>query len=151
MPKGGSRYRTSRPCKMNRYYSGENSKSDSSNSVSVGLNPLESPEAFSVIRYCKKCKNKFGMSLTEDNELHSNCGTLYIKNRAKLFLCPDCYESYIKKQNALSKKGLLTDIEIEVIARERTVHPYNYIYQLGYIDGMIEMRDGEENIILRYS
>ena len=147
MPKGGSRYHTSRPCKANRYYSGEISKSDSSNSTSSELNPLESPESFSITRYCGGCEEEFKMSLPEHNELNSNCGNLYIKNRAKSSLCPKCYKSYIRRQNSLAKKGLLTDIEIEAIAKKRTVHPYRYDYQLGYINGMIEMRDGKENII----
>ncbi len=125
-------------------------KEHSSNqrSPSLSLNPLENPECFSIRKYCRECNIYFHMPLTKDKKLTGNCGELYIKNRAELHLCPECHVKYLKKQDSLKTKGLLTDIEVEEIAGKR----YNdnskaWFCIMGFIDGYIEMRDNEENIL----
>jgi len=116
-------------------------------SPSLGLNPLENPECFTIRKYCNKCDIYFNMPLTKDEELTRNAGGLKIKNRAELGLCPECYANYLEEQKSLKTKGLLTDIEVEEIARKRYNIPKSWYCIMGFVDGYIEMRDGKKNIL----
>ena len=103
-------------------------------SPSLGLNPLENPECFSARVHCRNCKIEFGISLEE--------------NFSEPRLCNKCEKEYLEKQELLKKSGLPTDIEIQEIADKRYSE---WFCKMGFIDGYIEMRDGERNILSKLS
>jgi ribosomal protein L31 len=115
--------------------------------ISNEVTPLENSDGYCVHKHCRDCKNDFTISLTKYNSLNYNCGYLKISNIAELNLCPECHKKYLDNQAKIKSKGLLTDIEIQELAKRRYSATHSWFYHIGFIDGYIEMRDSKKNIL----
>lgn len=89
MPKGGSRFRTSRPKRTSDYYSSKKNSNDSKGggNVSTEINPLENSEYFAAILECKKCKKGILVPETEESKMHPK-----EKRKQKCILCGGKYK-----------------------------------------------------------
>ena len=110
MPKGGSRFKTSRPKRTRDYYASKDSKKHEGNSgghISKETNPLENSECFGSLLPCSKCNNYIVIPEAKEKKMS-------MKKKKKL-KCTNCGGKHKIYKNGIYVTTLLPYIVIPLI------------------------------------